>query len=412
MPGQQVCSKYLVVNAPAAPPPAVDAEINYNIFDPGLRADPYRTYRRLREQGPLIHNPALGFWMATSYDPCQAILRDPLTFSSARLGIDPIRDFLQAPTMLFSDPPDHERLRAPVQRAFTPRSVAALEPRARQVTNDLLSDWGGTGGFAVVDRLSYPLPVIVIAELLGIATEDREKFRRWSDAAVGFNGLGEGAPPLEELGELRAYLERAIERASREPGDDLIHRLVAANEDGTMSDAELLASCVLLLVAGNETTTKLISNAVLQLARHPDQRRLLVDDPDLVAGAVEELLRFDGTVQSTFRIVTKETELEGVELVPGTMVLVMVASANRDPARFADPDSFDVTRGNAREHLGLGFGIHHCLGANLARLETRVAIEGLLDVAPDFVVDDPHLEYGPNFFLRGLERLTITARRA
>lgn len=387
----------------------VDSTINYNVFDPDIRADPHPTYRQIREQGPLIQNPLTGFWMATSFDACQTVLRDPVTFSSGQLGIDPIRNFLEAPTMLFSDPPDHERLRAPVQRAFTPRSVAALEPQARVLSEQFLSSWQPDEPYEVVDQLSYPLPVTVIAEMMGIPSSDRESFRRWSDAAVAFNAMGEGADlAVAEMEELKAYLAAAVETAKDRAGDDLIRRLIDANDDGQLSDDELLASCVLLLVAGNETTTKLITNGVLQLASHPEQRALLVESPELIPGAVEELFRFDGTVQSTFRMVTQETEVEGVALSPGTMVLVMVAAANRDPSHFENPDDFDVTRSNAREHIGLGFGVHYCLGAALGRLETRVALEALLAAAPDYRVVNDGLHYGPNFFLRGLEQLAIT----
>lgn len=387
---------------------AVDSTINYNVFDPEIRADPHPTYRQIREQGALIQNPLLGFWMATSFDVCQTILRDPVTFSSGQLGIDPIRNFLEAPTMLFSDPPDHERLRAPVQRAFTPRSVAALEPQARALSEQFLSSWQPDAPYEVVDGLSYPLPVTVIAEMMGIPSSDRESFRRWSDAAVAFNAMGEGADlAVAEMGELKDYLAAAVETAKHRGGDDLIRRLIDANDDGQLSDDELLASCVLLLVAGNETTTKLITNGVLQLARHPEQRALLVENPELIPAAVEELFRFDGTVQSTFRMVTQDTEVEGVTLSPGTMVLVMVAAANRDPDHFQNPDEFDVTRSNAREHIGLGFGVHYCLGAALGRLETKVAMEALLEAAPDYRVVNDELHYGPNFFLRGLEQLAI-----
>jgi len=386
----------------------VDSTINYNVFDPEIRADPHPTYRQIREQGPLIQNPLTGFWMATSFEACQTVLRDPVTFSSGQLGIDPIRNFLEAPTMLFSDPPDHERLRAPVQRAFTPRSVAALEPQARVLSEEFLSSWQPDEPYEVVDQLSYPLPVTVIAEMMGIPSSDRESFRRWSDAAVAFNAMGEGADlAVAEMEELKAYLAAAVETAKDRGGDDLIRRLIDANDDGQLSDDELLASCVLLLVAGNETTTKLITNGVLQLARHPEQRALLVESPELIPGAVEELFRFDGTVQSTFRMVTQETEVGGVALSPGTMVLVMVAAANRDPDHFQNPDEFDVTRSNAREHIGLGFGVHYCLGAALGRLETKVALEALLEAAPEYRVVNDELHYGPNFFLRGLEQLAI-----
>jgi cytochrome P450 len=384
----------------------------YNIFDPSIRPDPYPVYRRLRDEHRVLANPVLGFWMVTGYEETVAALREPGVFSSGQIGIDPIRDVLRAPTMLFTDPPDHERLRSVVARAFSPKSVKDLAPRVREITDELLEPLASGSGYDAVADLAYPLPVIVIAEMLGVPAEDRDMFKRWSDAVIGFNALGDPeaqARAQRECQELYDYFSAVIAERRKRPGDDLVSRLVLANEDGTVTDDELLASCVLLLVAGNETTTNLISNALLALARHPDQWRRVVDDRSLIPNAVEEILRFDAPVQSSLRVTTEETSLGRATIPAGTMVLVMMAAANRDPGQFPDPDRFDVGRANAGRNIAFGHGIHHCIGAALARLEGRVVLERLAALAPKFALAAPGqpLEYGPSFFLRGPTELRL-----
>ncbi len=384
---------------------------DYNLFDPALKPNPYPFYQRLREEGRVLQNPLLGFWMVTGYEEVLSVLRDPENCSSALFGAEVASSFLPAPTMLFSDPPDHERLRDVVAKAFSPRTVRSMEHRTREITEELLAPLDRAEVFDVVEGLAYPLPVIVIAEMLGVPPEDRDDFKRWSDAVVGFSSFGEEEQGKAEVEvqELSAYFAETIERRRREPGDDLVSQLVAANTDGAMSDEELLAACMLLLVAGNETTTNLISNSVLALGRYPDQRELLIGDPSLLQNAVEEVLRFDGPVQATPRSVLHPIECGGVEIPEGSMVLAMVAAADRDPAVFPDPDVFNIERPNAGRHVAFGYGIHHCIGSPLARLEGRIATEVLLRKAPNYRLldDETPLEYGPNYFLRGLLQLRI-----
>jgi cytochrome P450 len=301
-----------------------------------------------------------------------------------------------------------------VARAFTPKSIAALEPRARAVTEELFDSIRADEPFDVIDRVAYPLPVVMIAEMLGVPAEDRARFKRWSDDLVTMNDFVAAPEVLEQaersIVELREYFLEQINRRRREPSDDLVGRLVAANEGGTLSMEELVAQCVLLLVAGNETTTRLIGNAVNTLARHPDQQERLVDDPSLIANAVEEVLRFDGVVHATIRFATSDATVGDHAVAPGTANLVVLAAAHRDPHHFADPDVFDVGRPNAAQNIGLGSGIHYCLGAALARLETRVALESLLRRAPAYRLarPDEDLTY-TSFFLRGPEHLEVLA---
>lgn len=392
-------------------------ETLFNILDPDIRPDPYPVYRAIRERGPVVQNPLLGFWMVLEYETAQTVLRDHETFSSV-LETDPVLDFLGAPTMLFSDPPDHERLRGAVGRAFKARHVRALAPTIEEIVEELLTPLRDdpAAPYDVIGELAYPLPVIVIAELLGIPPSDRDEFKTWSDGVVSLNRFAEADPDAVEEARrcadaLRGYFADVIDERRRSPGDDLVTRMIEANEEGTVTDEEVMAACILLLVAGNETTTNLIGNAVLAFARHPDERRRVVEDPSLVRNATEEALRYDGPVQSNIRRATRDVELAGETIPEGSLVLVLLAAADRDPAVFPAPDDFDVARDNAAQNVAFGSGIHYCIGAPLARLEGYAALEGLLRAAPDYRVADPEapLEYGPSFFLRGLTRLDITA---
>jgi cytochrome P450 len=389
-------------------------EFALNMFDPAVRRDPYPHYAAMRSLGPLVKNAMTGFWMVWRYEDVQTVLNDHATFSSEALrgGVDR-PDAFGAPTMLNSDPPDHDRYRSVVQRAFTPRAIAALEPRLRDVASTLLVDLSGDIPFDIVEGLAGPLPVIAIAEMLGVNAADRAAFREWSDdlLAQGDFPTAEEAVRIAEAGEnLRSYFAREIENRAGAGRDDLVARLVDANADNVLSDAELLASCVLLLVAGNETTTNLITNITLQLGRHPDQRDLLLADPSAIPSAIEETLRFDGPVHWTIRVPTKPVELGGYAINPGEPILVVVAAANRDPAVFPDPDRYDVSRTGNR-HIGFGHGTHFCLGAALARLETRLAVEALLENGGRYALAEPdgQLDY-PRFNLRSPSYLPIIAR--
>lgn len=395
-------------------------EQSYNIFDPAIRPGPYPLYARFLAEGPVVRNLDLGFWMISGYETAREALLDSEQFSNGLIGIDPVQQFLPAPTMLFTDPPDHERLRTPVAQAFGPAAMRDLVLRAEAIADDLLAQIEPGAPFDVVQTLAYPLPVIMIAEMLGVPPEDRDRFKRWSDAVVGFSALGEGGGDVGDVeqrrrmvDELLVYLAAAIEKRRSEPSDDLIGRLVAANRDGEVTDDELLASCVLLLVAGNETTTHLIGNLLLALAGWPEEMARLVEHPELVPNAIEETLRFDPPVQAIPRVVMRDTEMAGQRLAGSEMVLIMNAGANRDPAQFPDPDRYDITRENAARHLAFGWGIHHCMGASLARTEGQAALRALLRHGRSVRLADPDapLEYGPNFFLRGLSTLQVIIDR-
>lgn len=393
----------------------------FQLFAPLAQADPYPVYRMLLDQGPVIPTP-IGT-LVVGYEEAIRVLKDPSAFSSElRKYLTPMlsqamggrSSLLEGRSMLFTDPPDHERLRGIVARAFTPKSIAALEPRARAVTDELFASIRTDEPFDVVEQVAYPLPVVMIAEMLGVPHEDRAQFKHWSDDLVAFNDIVAAPDVLgraeHTLTELRAYFLSEIERRRIEPSDDLIGRLVAANEGGTLSMDELVAQCVLLLVAGNETTTRLIGNAVNTLARHPEQQARLAENPSLVGNAVEEVLRFDGVVHATVRIATSDQSIAGHQTAAGTAVLVVLAAAHRDGSQYADPDAFDVGRANAATNIGLGSGIHYCLGASLARLETRIALETLLRRAPSYRLARPEddLTY-TSFFLRGPEHLDVIA---
>lgn len=409
--------------------------MDLNVFDSAVMANPYPTYAALRRQAPLVWSPMLDAWLVTAYDEAVAILQDHGDFSNQNRGcscgaLRPVALPLDicaagtqecgtaaaracpAPTMLDADPPEHTRLRALASRAFTPRAVARMEARMRAVTEELLSPLTPGAAFDVVDVLAYPLPVIMIAELLGIPAEDRASFKRWSDDVVSLNETtcpAEAARIAVSDQELRRYLRAVIAERQRNPADDLISRFLEAMAGTTWFGADALVDmCVLLLVSGNETTTNLISSAVLALADAPAQRQKLLANPTLLPTAVEELLRFDGPVQVVPRVAARDVVLGATAIREGSMVMVMLAAADRDPARFDNPDVLDVTRAD-NPHIAFGRGIHYCLGGPLARLEGRVALEALLHRFPHFERATPNdpLEYGPSFVLRGLKRLEI-----
>ncbi|MBI3256829.1 MAG: cytochrome P450 [Actinobacteria bacterium] len=394
--------------------------MNLNFFDPEVIANPFPHYEEMHAQGPVVRNDLFGAWMVPSHHHALEVLKNPGMFSSvgiAQMATDRVDAFGGAQTMLFADPPDHERLRGVVQQAFTPRAIGRLEPRVREIVDELLGPVHEGDSIDVMDRLAYPLPVIVIAEMLGVPAADRPLFKEWSDALV--NGMSETAgmddqSRSREAGEeLRAYFGREIAARRLKPLDDLVTRMVRANEvEGTLSDDELLASCVLLLVAGNETTTKFIGNMALYLAGHPDVRAKLAADPSKAPRAFEEMVRLAGPVQATVRVARGDTRIGATPVAAGETVFVMLAAANRDSSVFVDPTRADIDRW-PNPHLGFGHGIHFCIGAMTARLESQIAFERLLQIAPDYELEvaADALHYAPSFFLRGLERLPVRMTR-
>ncbi len=368
--------------------------VPFDPYSPEVIADPYPRYAELRALGP-VHQLADGTWMVVGYDEVVALLRDPSGFSSAA-GMGALMSgqvgsgrpaaenpfgisSAQARVLIATDPPDHTALRRMVSRAFTPRAVAAIEPRLRSLCDDLVDGLlERTSAGETVDltaAVAMPFPVTVIAELLGIPAERRDDFKRWSDALVGtLAGQVDLRGAAAAMGELTAFVLEQIGLRRSEPTDDLIGRLVALGELGV---GDLVAFVILLLVAGNETTTNLIGNGAQAFADHPDQLDRLIADPSLLPSTVEEVLRFDGPVQALFRGTTTEVEVGGTVIPAGSMVMVSFAAANHDGAHFPDPERFDIAR-NPQDHLGFGHGIHFCLGASLARLEFRLVAESML----------------------------------
>jgi cytochrome P450 len=384
-----------------------------NVNDPAFLENPFPFYELGRAMSPLVL-PDRGLAMVFGYDDCAAILKDWETWSS-RFPPPPDVTDPPEPTMLNSDPPRHTRLRSLVSQAFTPRMVEQLEPRIREITRELLEPALEAGACDLVAALAYPLPVIVIAEILGIPPEDRAQFKEWSDEVVASLGTGLGGGRqvrAEVFEEMREYFTRMTEERRRHPRNDLITGLVEAEQDGErLTFPDLLQMLILLLVAGNETTTNLISNAMLSFMEHRDELAKVEANPALIPSALEEVLRFNSPVQATARRPTRDVELRGRTIPAGMVTLVWLAAANRDPAQFPEPLRFDVTRSPNR-HLAFGMGIHFCLGAPLARLEARVAYEELLGAATGFerTTDGP-LPRVPTFFMRGVLELPIAFRR-
>jgi cytochrome P450 len=331
-----------------------------------------------------------------------------------RLRLNPFA-FAKARNLIAEDPPVHETLRGTVNRGFTPRRIAAWEPRIRELVAERLAPLARNDRFDVVHELAIPLPVTVIAEMLGVEAERMRDFKRWTDAIIdGSTGAGRATPFarrfVDSMISLISYMRGQIRRRRLAPGDDLISTLLAEAPGGVrLSDVELVMFVQLLLVAGNETTTNLIGNAVQALLDHPDQLALVARDPSLVPALVEEVLRFDAPVQMVFRTATSDTELAGTRIPKGATVAALLGSANRDERRFPDPDVFDVTR-EPRGHLGFGFGEHFCLGAALARLEARVALEALVPELVKLERAESGRERVDSFLVRGPKRLEL--RRA
>jgi cytochrome P450 len=380
------------VSIMAGAAPQAPNDFYFNPIDPSFRDNPYPHYPALLSGPPRKFNVFIPTTLVARYDDCLALLRDHEHFSSRppamlqqlRAEFGP---FAGATTMLDSDPPVHTRLRRLVSRAFTPRRIKDIEPRIQAIAKELLDRIAREGNFDLMDEFAGPLPVIVIAEMLGVPPEEHAQFKTWSNQIIeGGRGSFRGAAPGEQVKatsqELRAYLANQIERRRREPGDDLITALVQAHDEGgTLAADELLAFVVLLLLAGNETTTNLIGNGTLALMRHPDQLQLLRGNLSLMPAAIDEMLRFDSPVQSTVRTCAIEANVGGTDVAAGELVFVILAAANHDPDKFPNADTFDVAR-TPNDHIAFGEGIHFCLGANLARLEGAIAIASMLERFP------------------------------
>lgn len=339
--------------------------------DIDIRLNPFPWFRHMRQSAPVELNQQSRSWGVFKYNDAQRVLSDHASFSSqAYSGQDnPI-----GRSMINMDPPRHRQLRALVSLAFTPRAVALLEERIRTITNELLDAAEAGGQMDVIDDLAGPLPTIIIAELLGIPTEDRDKFKLWTNQLIGSAPLEQGDPQYM----MANYYRQVFEARRREPRDDLVSALLAAQVDGEhLSEQDLLGFCILLLLAGNETTTTLLGNALQTFDEHPEVMEELRADPALIPGAIEEVLRYRSPVRLLLRETLQEVELGGQTIPAGSRILTWLASANRDEEQFPNPDTFDIHR-TPNRHIAFGYGIHFCLGAPLARLEARIALETML----------------------------------
>ncbi len=396
------------------------SEVLFNPFLPEFHADPYPFYRRLREQDP-VHQTPMGFWVLTRYEDCVAVLRDQRfgreefqQMLSAVYGDDTEKPALPR-SMLFRDPPDHTRLRGLVSKAFTPRTIEVMRDHIQEIVDRLLGRALAQGGMDVMEDLAYPLPVTVICEMLGVPVGDHASIRGWSaDIARSLDAIGlPSDPSIVGRGRtsrraLADYFRALVPERRADPRPDLLSGLLAAEEQGDkLTEPEVIAMCLLLFIAGHETTVNLIGNGLLALLRHPEQLARVQADPALVPNAIEELLRYDSPVQRTARITTTDVELAGHPIAKGAMVVTALGAANRDPAQFADPDRLDVTRRDVR-HISFGYGIHFCLGAPLARVEGQIALGTLLHRAPRLTLAEPSPEWRESSVLRGLKRLRVT----
>jgi len=404
----------------------------YDLFLPlrsrGGLENPFAVYALLRSVRPVMRMPVSGYdgpgvWFLTRYADVETVLRDP-RFSVERIRAPFIRDNLERlpsfiqqgaqalRSMLVIDPPDHTRVRKLVNKAFTPRRIAALRPRIEAIVDDLLAPLDSSGRMDIIETLAGPLPAIVIAELLGVPAEDHRMFKAWAADIVA--GLGQATlAARQQRGEssiqkLLTYLSEIIAARRNEPRDDLISAMVTAQEENdALTDSELLATSNLLLIAGHETTTNLIGNGLLALLREPDELERLRTDDTLLPTGIEELLRYDGPVQATIRVAREDLEIDGNEIVAGSLLLVGVGAANHDPAVFDQPERLDVGR-DPNPHLAFGFGAHFCLGAPLARLEAEVAFRALLERFPRLALETETPRYRNNPVLRGLEALLVS----
>ncbi len=403
----------------AQPAPGLDDLAR--LADPGVIADPYPLLGWFRDASPfaVLDGSLVVFGR---HEHCSAILRDPRVSSQrerSALAPPQVRERERTRSFLSLDPPDHTRLRRLVAKAFTPRVVATLAPRIEQVTNDLLAAAAAGPRLELIGQLAYPLPVRIISELLGVPPEDHARFAGWSASLAHSVQPSFGPPDQAELArteraalEFGDYFTELIARRRSSPADDLLTKLIRAEDAGDrLSVDELIATCVLLLVAGHETTVGLIANAMLALLRHPGQLGALTADPGLAAGAVEETLRYDPPVQLTGRVARSGLRVGPIEPPEGAVLLLLLAATGRDPAVFADPDRFDIHRrttgSGTREHLAFAAGPHFCLGAPLARLEATIALRAIARRVSGPRLDEASLAYKPNFNLRGPERMVL-----
>ncbi|WP_344524304.1 cytochrome P450 [Streptomyces albiaxialis] len=399
------------------------------LFDWSFASDPYPAYAWLREHAPVRRTElpsGVEAWLVTRYADAREALADARlsknphhhsergSHGKGKVGIPGERSANLMTHLLNIDPPDHTRLRRLVSKAFTPRRVAAFAPRVQELSDALIDSFAGRGEADLIHEYAFPLPIYAICDLLGVPSEDQDDFRSWAGMMIHQPGSPRGGVG-RAVKKMRGYLAELIHRKRADLGDDLISGLIRASDHGEhLTEDEAAAMAFILLFAGFETTVNLIGNGTYALLRHPAQRRLLQDavaagDERLLAGAVEELLRYDGPVElATWRFATEPLTVGGQPIAAGDPVLVVLAAADRDPAKFADPDRLDLTRRD-NQHLGYGHGIHYCLGAPLARLEGQTALATLLRRLPDLrlAADPEELRWRGGLIMRGLRTLPV-----
>jgi cytochrome P450 len=380
--------------------------LDINFFDRAVIRDPYQLYEEVRAAGRVVWNETLRAWMIPGYDDCRVVLTDYQRFSNAHYR-DPEKVWwFEASNMVMVEPPEHHRLRNPLAPMFTRSAVARLEGSVAQTVDNLLAPMvSKSQGFDIIRDFTM-IPTVVLAKMIGVPPEHQEDFRRWSATIAGSLAYGNEDPlALERMhqasDEMRVYLSEEFERHRRHRPDDLLTAMLDQPADTGMTDAEIRSAISVLLLAGYDTTAKLMSSCLVVLERFADQRRVLVDDPGLIPAAIEEVLRWCGVLHGVLRTVEEDIEIAGGAIGKGQFICTLPAAANRDPGRWSDPLQFDIRR-EQKAHLGFGYGPHLCIGAPLARLETKVAIERLLRKVPNYRLSD--VDYGQAWFIRGPER--------
>jgi cytochrome P450 len=399
------------------------AALQFSLADPAVNANPFPIFRRLQDEEPVHWSDAVKGWNVTRYDDVRAIALD------RELSADRVRPFFQVlPSdeqrkladlqhyltlwAVFKDPPDHTRLRGLMNRAFTPRAVEALRPNIERIVDDLLDAIVERGKADLIADFAYPLPASVIMDMLGVPRSDLAVMKVWSDDIALFVGIARTTPGKHARAqagtrEMAAYFRRLVAERRAAPRDDMISALIAAEEQAQhLSEDEIVATCILLLFAGHETTANLIGNGTLALLRHPEQLAKLRARPELATSAVEECLRYDGPSGALARVVAVAQEMGGRQLKQGDRVYAWMNAANRDPRRFPDPDRFDIERSDNR-HLTFGHGAHFCLGAPLARLEAQIAFPRLLARLDRLALAADEFEWIDSLILRGVKRLPV-----
>ncbi|HKF38562.1 MAG TPA: cytochrome P450 [Ktedonobacteraceae bacterium] len=393
----------------------------YQLLDPEVLANPYPLYHRLRTEDPVHWDPFLHEWVVTRYADVVTVFkyfsaqRTPTPEQLTKLGMTVLKPFAQVMVrqMVFLDPPAHGRIRDLASKAFTPRRVEALRSHIQDITDSLLDAVQALGHMDVIADVAYPLPAIVTAEMLGVSVSDRDQLKEWSEDFAELLGNFQYSPDraqhlLHSVEEMTAYFRAAVQEHCEHPRDDVISALVTAEQDGDrLTEEEIVANCILVMVGGQETTTNLIGNGMLSLLRHPDQLAKLRADPSLMSSAVEELLRYESPIQHTARLAPNDVELGEKTIQRGQTVIAVMGAANRDPERFSDPERLDICRQDNR-HVAFAYASHFCFGAPLARLEGQIAFETVLRRMPNLRLEPGPLVWRGNLDLRGLSALPVT----